>query len=52
MKEPSGLIGKPDLTSSEMCEVEMQTAEPVSTRETTEMLVRILDSTYAKADLQ
>ena len=30
----------------------MQTAEPVSTRETTEMLVRILDSTYAKADLQ
>ena len=32
MKEPIGLIGKTYLTSRVMCEVEIQTAEPVSTR--------------------
>ena len=52
MKEPSGLIRKPDLTSRKMREVAMQTAEPVSTRETTGRLVKPLKSNYAKADLK
>ena len=32
MKDPSGLLGKTDLTSRDMCEVVMQTTEPVSTK--------------------
>ena len=35
-----------------MCEVTIQTAEPVSTREATERLVKIIDITYAKADIK
>ena len=35
-----------------MREVVIQTEEKVSTRETTERLVKILDSTYEKADLK
>ena len=31
MKEPISLIGQTDITSCEMCEVVMQTEEPVST---------------------
>ena len=49
-KEPSGLLGKSDLTSCKMCEVIIHTAEPVSTREATEILIKILDIIYAKAD--
>ena len=30
----------------------MQTAEPASTREATELMVKTLDSTYAEADLK
>ena len=52
MKEPGGLLGQTDLTSSKICKVVMQTAEPVSTREATERLVKILDSIYANADLE
>ena len=52
MKYPSGMLGKKDLTSHDMRKVVMQTSEPVSTREATERLVKILDSTYAKDDLQ
>ena len=52
MKEPSGLLGQSDLTSSEMCEVVMKTSEPFSTREATDRLVKIIDSTYVKADLK
>ena len=52
VKELSDLLGKSDLTSCEMCEVVIQTAEPYSTREATDILVEILDSTYAKADLE
>ena len=48
MKEPSGLLGKSDLNKREMREVVMQTAEPSSTREATDILVKVLDSTYAK----
>ena len=52
MKEPGGIQGKPDLTSHEMSEVAIQTAKPVSTREDTERLVKLIDCTYAKADLK
>ena len=51
MKEPSSLLGQSDLTKREMSEVVMQTAEPDSTREATERMVKILDSIYVKADL-
>ena len=52
MKEPIGLLWKIDLTSLEMCEVLMQTAEPVSTKDDTESLVKILGSTYQNSDLE
>ena len=51
-KEPSGLIGKPYLSQWEMWEVVMETSEPASTIEATEMLVKILDTYYVKADLK
>ena len=51
LKEPRNLIGRSDLTKREMRDVVMQIAEPASTREATERMVKILDSTYAKADL-
>ena len=35
-----------------MRKVLMQTAYPASTREDTKLMVKILDSTYAKADLK
>ena len=35
-----------------MCEVVIQTSEPVSTREATDILVKILYSTYSKEDLK
>ena len=35
-----------------MCGVIMQTAEPVSTMEATEMFLNFLDSTYVKAYLE
>ena len=52
MKEPSGMLWKIYLTSLDMHKMEMQTAEPFSTKEFTERLVKILGSTYAKADLE
>ena len=52
MKEPIDMIGKSDLTSHEMSKVDMQTAESAFTREATERLVRILDSTYKRANRQ
>ena len=52
MKEPIGMIGKSDLTSHEMSKVAMQTAEPASTRASTERLFRILESTCARANLK
>ena len=51
MKEPSSLLGKFDLTKREMSEVVMQNLEPASTQEDTELMVKILDGTYVKADL-
>ena len=52
MKETSGLLGKTDITSCNIREVVMQTAEPFSTREATQSLVKILNSSYVKADLE
>ena len=51
MKEPIIFLVKPDLTQRDMQEVVMNTEEPYSTREATKRFVKILDSTYAKADL-
>ena len=52
MKEPSRMIWKSYLTSRKMQEVVIQTAEPACTREDNEILVKIIDSTYVKADLK
>ena len=52
IKESSNLLGQSDLTKSKMSEVEMQTAEPVSTQEATERKVKTLNINYAKAELE
>ena len=52
MKDSSNLLVQSDLTNREMREVVMQTAEPASTWEATEQMVKILNSTYAKADIE
>ena len=52
MKSSRNLLGQSDLTKHGMREVVMQTAEPTSTREVTQRMVKTLDSTYANADLK
>ena len=52
MKEPSGLLGQSDLNNRKMRKVCMKTVEPDSTREYPGLIVKILNSTYAKADLK
>ena len=52
MKGPRGLLGKSDLTSHDMHAVVIHTAETNSTIETTDRLIKILDSTYSKAELK
>ena len=49
MKDPVNFIGQLDLTKSEIREVVKQTAEQASTRETTERVVKIINSTHTKA---
>ena len=51
MKEPIGILGKTYLTSREMHQVVMQTAETVSKIEDNERLVKILNNNYEKSDL-
>ena len=51
MKEPNSLLGKSDLTKCKMREVCIQTTEPDATQEATEGMVKTLNSTYAKADI-
>ena len=51
MKKPRGMLGKSDINKREMREVVIQTAEPDSTREANEKFVKILSSTYVKAEL-
>ena len=46
------MLGKPDLAICDMRKVVTQTAEPDSTREATERLVKIRDSTYEQVDLK
>ena len=46
------MLQKSDLTSYKMREVIIHTTEPASTREVTEILLKILNSTCAKADLK
>ena len=50
MKEPRVLLGKTDKTSGEMPKVIMQNSEPVSTREDTERLMKILNITKAELE--
>ena len=52
MEQPRSLLGQTDPKNHDMHEVVMQTAEPVSTREATEILAKTLDITYFKADLE
>ena len=47
MKEPIGMIWQTYLTSCEVRKEVVKTLEPFSTREATERLAKILDSTYA-----
>ena len=46
------VLGKYDLNKREMSELVMQTAEPASTREATDRMVKISNSTYTKAELK
>ena len=46
----SGMLGQTDLKICKMREVVIQTEEPVSTRESTERMVRVLDSNYTRAE--
>ena len=52
IKELITMIGQTDITSYEMREVAIKTAESVSTSKATDRLVKILDSTYTKSDLE
>ena len=52
MKETSSLLDKSDLNKREMRKVLMKTADPASTREATERMVKSVGSTYAKSDLK
>ena len=52
IKEPRGILGETGLNNHEMWEVVMQNAELVSAREATERLMKILNITYAKADIK
>ena len=51
MKEPSGMIKETYLTSRKICEVVMNTAEPVYTWEANDRVVNILDIIYNKVEL-
>ena len=51
MKEPVNFLGKTDLNKREMLEVVIQAVELYSTIEANEMVVKIIDSTYAKSYL-
>ena len=46
------MLGKSYLNKRKMREVLRQTAEPYSTREATDILVKLIESNYVKADLK
>ena len=52
MKELSGLLGQSVQTKHEMREVVMQNSGPASKQEATEQMVKIIDSTFAEAELK
>ena len=52
MKGNSGLLGKSDINKHEIRDVVIHTAEPYSTRESTEIMVKILYSAYVKEYLK
>ena len=52
INESRSLLGQSYLTRCNMFEVEMQTTETSSTREATEILVKFLNITYVKMDLE
>ena len=52
IEQSRGLLNQTDLTSRKIHETEMQTAEPVSTREAMERFVKITDSIYVNSDLK
>ena len=51
-EKPIGLLGQTNLTICDMCKVVIQNTEPVSTREDIVRLVKILDITYEKSNLE
>ena len=51
MNDPIHFPVQTDLTKCKMWEVVIQAAEPASTREATDRVVKIIHSTYAKDDL-
>ena len=52
MNYPSNFLGQSDLTKGDMRELVMQSEEPVSTREATERMVKVLDITYVKEEIK
>ena len=50
MKKPRSFLGKYDVTKRDMRKVVMQSTEPASTQESTEQMVKVLYSKYAKAE--
>ena len=51
MNEPTNFICQPDLTKREVQELVLQASEPVFCIEATEIVVKILNSTYEKSYL-
>ena len=51
MKDPCNLLEQTDLNKWDMREVVMHTVEPDPTRESTYRVVKIIDITYARAEL-
>ena len=52
IKDPRNFLRQSDLTKRKMRKVVMQNAEPDSTREATERMVKILNGNYSTADLK
>ena len=52
MKYSSSFLGQYNLNMSDMREVIIQTSEPASTKEATKIMVNIINSTYAKSNIE
>ena len=51
MKELDNILGRPYLTKINIQDMVMHTSEPYSTREATDSVVKITNSTYTNASL-